>query len=80
MRKSGGVEPGELTAKDSITGQARQKFIDRANGGSESLRVSAAAIRDKLTGKIDSYRATLEEYRQADDNASVDAGRVDRRA
>lgn len=74
------VTPGELTAKDSVTMNARQKFTDRATGESSSLRTSATALRDKLTQKIDAYRATLEEYRRSEDNATVDADRVGRQA
>ncbi|MCX2733294.1 hypothetical protein OOZ19_23880 [Saccharopolyspora sp. NFXS83] len=75
-----GVKPGELTAKDSVTSEARQKFADMANGNADSLRGAALAVRDKLNEKIQSYRDTLDEYRRAEDNATVDADRINRRA
>lgn len=79
-KKAGSVMPGELTAKDSTTQQARQQFIERANGESASLRASAAAVRDSLNAKIEAYRNTLEEYGRAEDNATVDADRINRQA
>ena len=80
VRKAEGVKPGELTAKDSTTQQARQLFVDRANGNSASLRASADAVRNTLTEKINAYRASLEEYRRAEGNATVDASRINRQA
>ncbi|MBQ6640397.1 MAG: hypothetical protein IJH84_05085 [Saccharopolyspora sp.] len=78
--KAMSVKPGELTAKDSTTETARQKFIERASGDSASLRASADAVKDRLTEKIEAYRATLEEYRRAEDNATVDSDRINRQA
>ncbi|MCA1189411.1 MULTISPECIES: hypothetical protein [unclassified Saccharopolyspora] len=72
--------PGELTAKDSITSGARELFRDRANGADASLQMAAGSIVDKLNAKIEAYRDTLDEYRLAEDNASVDASRVDGRS
>ncbi|WP_258343135.1 hypothetical protein [Saccharopolyspora gregorii] len=70
--------PGELTAKDATTATARDLFRERAGGADSSLQGAAAEIVKKLNEKIDSYRSTLEEYRIADDNATVDADRVGR--
>ncbi|MEU6131637.1 hypothetical protein ABZ805_20890 [Saccharopolyspora sp. NPDC047091] len=72
--------PGELTAKDSVTAEARELFRDRAGGAEFSLQAAAEEVTQKLTAKIESYRATLDEYRLADDNASVDADKIDRRS
>ncbi|WP_243789908.1 hypothetical protein [Saccharopolyspora gloriosae] len=79
-QSSRGAMPKELTAKDSITGEARALFTDRVNGADASLQGSANAMIDKLTAKIEAYRATLDEYRSADENASVDAGQIERRS
>ncbi|GAB2659874.1 hypothetical protein GCM10027271_18230 [Saccharopolyspora gloriosae] len=70
--------PGELTAKDATTATARELFEARASGVDASLQGTAGEIVKKLTAKIESYRQTLEEYRQADDNATVDANQVGR--
>lgn len=78
--KAVSVKPGELTAKDSTTQMARQQFTERANGDSASLRAAARATSDKINEKIEAYRATLEEYRRAEDNATVDAGQINRQA
>lgn len=77
-RSAQDLESGELSAKDPVTKEARKKFNDLASGSGGSLRSSAQAVRDKLTEKIDAYRATLEEYRRAEDAATVDADRVGR--
>ncbi|MFR9729945.1 hypothetical protein ACL03H_12005 [Saccharopolyspora sp. MS10] len=79
-RSSRSAMPNELTAKDSITGEARALFTERVNGADVSLQGAANAIMAKLDGKIESYRATLDEYRLADENSSVDAGKIERRS
>ncbi|MBK0870872.1 hypothetical protein INP57_29120 [Saccharopolyspora sp. HNM0986] len=72
------LQPGELTAKDSVTASARDAFANRAHGDAASMRSSAQAIRDKVNEKIEAYRQSLDEYRRAEDNATVDASRIDR--
>lgn len=74
------IEPGELTAKDRYTEQARQLFQKRMNGGEGSLVSSATAIADKLQEKIDAYNETLAEYGRAEDNATADAQQVERQS
>ncbi|NYH80824.1 hypothetical protein FHR84_004192 [Actinopolyspora biskrensis] len=70
-REMGNAAPGELTAKDETTGQAREVFEQRINGPEGSLTSAANDIRERLQGKIDSYKAVLGEYDKAEDNADA---------
>ncbi|SFD85227.1 hypothetical protein SAMN04487819_10494 [Actinopolyspora alba] len=63
-------EPGELTAYDDTTEQAREAFKKRIRGEG-SLNSAAMNIRQELERKINAYRAILQEYGLAEDNASV---------
>lgn len=72
--------PGELTAYDDTTQQARSVFEMRMNGSEGSLRSAAVAIQDKIQEKIDAYYAVLGEYDKADDNASVVQGNAERKS
>lgn len=70
-QEMGNAAPGELTAKDETTGQARDVFEQRINGPERSLRGAAHDIYLKLQEKIDSYKAVLGEYDKAEDNADA---------
>ncbi|QUH00391.1 hypothetical protein HUO13_05780 [Saccharopolyspora erythraea] len=71
------LKPGELTAGDATTNTARQKIQERATGNEGSLRMVANQLHDKLKEKVAAYETTLREYRAAEENATVDAGRVE---
>lgn len=75
------VEPHELVAQDSTTRRAFDAFVQQASGDQPgSLRNNAEAIVTELDAKIADYKASLEEYRRAEDSATIDAGRVNREA
>ncbi|QGK68238.1 hypothetical protein GIY23_00385 [Allosaccharopolyspora coralli] len=81
VRQATLVEPHELVAQDETTKRAYKAFVDQASGDQPgSLRSNAFAIRDELDAKIKQYQASLEEYRRAEDSATIDAGRVNREA
>lgn len=65
------MAPGELTAKDDTTGQARGVFARRINGQEGSLWSAAKDVSQKLQEKIDSYKAVLGEYDKAEGNADA---------
>ncbi|WP_438388498.1 hypothetical protein [Actinopolyspora saharensis] len=69
--EAGQMAPGELTAKDKTTGQARDVFRQRLSGPESSLRTAADDIFTKLQEKIDSYKAVLGEYEKAEDSADA---------
>ena len=74
------VNPGELTANDDYTNQARQAIQDRATGDHGSLRMVSQELMKKLDEKIDAYRETLREYRELDEASAVDVNRINGRA
>ncbi|QIZ34125.1 hypothetical protein [Saccharopolyspora sp. ASAGF58] len=76
VRRAAKVSPGELTANDTYTNNARQTFQDRATGDKGSLRIAADELNDKLGAKIAAYEATIREYQRNDDTAASDASRV----
>ncbi|MDR7301867.1 hypothetical protein [Haloactinomyces albus] len=71
------ISPGELTAKDVSTLRARQMFQERMTGDEKSLHAMADTIRKRLNEKIQAYKASLDEYHRADDNAAVDGQRLE---
>lgn len=75
-RGADAVTPGELTAQDVTTHFARQWFQKRINGDEDSMQAYAMKIRDGLQQRIDAYRATLDEYARAEDNATADNTRL----
>lgn len=79
-RQSNQITPGELTAKDRYTEQARKLFTDRVSGPDGSLRSAANDMVKKLQEKIDAYNQTLAEYGRAEDNATADAQQVERQS
>ncbi|SDR03397.1 hypothetical protein [Actinopolyspora saharensis] len=64
-------EPGELTAEDQNTKEARELFRKRLVGTDTSLQSAADDIAKQLQEKIDSYKAVLGEYEKAEDNADA---------
>ncbi|QRK91068.1 hypothetical protein [Saccharopolyspora erythraea] len=74
------LKPGELTAGDKVTNDARLAIQERAMADSGSARAVARELTEKLKEKIEAYEATLREYEAAEHNATIDAGRVDRQA
>ena len=66
------VSPGELTAGDTYTNQARTELQKRATGDHGSLRMVAVDLQKKLREKIDAYETVLAEYRANDENAAAE--------
>ncbi|WP_017972600.1 hypothetical protein [Actinopolyspora halophila] len=76
----GNALPGELTAKDGTTGQARAVFRKRINAPEGSLWFAANDMRKKVQDKIDSYKAVLGEYDKAEDNADAATRNTERQS
>ncbi|MBQ0927123.1 hypothetical protein [Saccharopolyspora endophytica] len=74
------VKPGELTADDTYTGQARKAIQDRATAESGSLSMIAQQLRTKLDEKISAYQAVLDEYQRNDDAAAANVNRLHQEA
>ncbi|SDJ86461.1 hypothetical protein SAMN04487820_102426 [Actinopolyspora mzabensis] len=79
-RKAQSTDPGELTALDNTTDEARKAFQQRITGEEGSVRSAARDIRKILEEKIEAYDAVLAEYGLADDNASVAQRDIERRS
>ncbi|NHD19453.1 MULTISPECIES: hypothetical protein [unclassified Actinopolyspora] len=79
-REANNMVPGELTAKDETTGQAREVFKQRISGPEGSLWFAASDIGKKLQEKIDSYKAVLGEYEKAEDNADAATRNTERQS
>ena len=79
-QKSNRLSPGELTAGDLYTKNAHKAFKELALNERNSLRSELDNIRKFLEEKINAYQSTLEEYLKAEDNASVDTGKIQREA
>ncbi|WP_146134789.1 hypothetical protein [Actinopolyspora mortivallis] len=79
-RESLTIVPGELTAKDQTTDQAREFFQKRMVDSDGSLWRSAKDIYEKIQEKIDAYEAVLGEYGESDYNADVGSRNIERRS
>ena len=78
--KTANLSPGELRAGDANTQSAYKTFRDLAVNKQNSLRAELDNIREILEERIKSYEDALEEYKKAEDNASIDAGKIQREA
>ena len=72
LQSANRLEPGELTANDTYTKEARLKLQERATGDKGSLKMITEQLQAKLQEKIDSYEAVLADYRATDENAAAD--------
>jgi hypothetical protein len=75
-----GAFAGELTAKDQYTTKVFDEINKRAVDEQGSLQVTAKSLTNKLTEKINAYKATLDEYRRTDEAARSGVSRVQREA
>ncbi|GAA4619191.1 hypothetical protein [Saccharopolyspora hordei] len=80
VRQAAQVKPGELTANDNYTNQARMAIQERATGEHGSLRVVSQELMKKLEEKINAYNETLREYRDLDEASAVAVNRINAQA
>lgn len=75
-QKTANLVPGELSAGDKHTRGAHQAFKDIALNEKNSFLAETNEILKIVEEKVESYRAVLEEYKRAEDNASIDSGKI----
>ena len=78
--RSNKLSPGELTAGDLTTQSAHKAFEEKATKGRDSFQIETNEIAKILQKKISSYKEVLKEYKEAEENASVDTGKIHREA
>ena len=78
--KSIRLDPGELTAKDRSTQNARQAFKDLATKERDSFQGETREILKTLEKKIESYKSALAEYKKTEDAASIDTSKIQQEA
>ena len=78
LRDSVRLSPGELRAGDIYTQNAHKAFKELALNNKNSLWAELNKIRELLEERIKDYQESLEEYLKAEENASIDAGKIQR--